>query len=449
MATNVRERSANRNNGCNAALCNSTGNVGNDNAYNGNRCAPIASPAGLTRPRTGTGPAACDTRSPSPEGGGASPRPEQSREGRGAALRGDAPSGPPKDRYRMEDAFGFDALMASLARCMRGSGWKRRSAWCWEHRVELCARLEGELMSGAYRPRATTSFEVARPKRRTIVATDIVDRVVQRSLNDNVVYPLMSRPWIYDNCACQRGKGTDFARRRLHAWMERAWREAGAGATLLACDVSGYYANMLHALAEERLSRRLPPWAAGFATMVLRSQYGGGERGYCPGSQLVQICGVDYLDPLDHFVKERLRPLGYVRYMDDFVVLCRSPAEAAEARDAVAGRLAALGLGLHPRKTRAQPIGKPLRFLGFDHALDPRTGRAWMRVAPESVKQARRDAASTARLVRAGRLTEAQWRESCRCRRAHMAKGAGAALLERYDTYCEDVLRGATDGKHR
>ena len=444
MAQNVWERSANRGNGNNVALCNSSGNCDNNNAYNGNRCAPIASPAGRPRPRMGTGPTACDTRSPSPEGGSARPRPEQDREGRGAAPRGDAPSGPPTEVYRMEAAFGFDALMASLARCMRGSGWKRRSAWCWEHRVELCARLEDELMSGAYRPGRTVSFEVTRPKRRTIVATDIVDRVVQRSLNDAVVYPLMSRPWIYDNCACQAGKGTDFARRRLHAWMERAWREAGGEACALRCDVQGYYANMLHSVAEARLRRRLPPWAAGFAAMVLRSQYGDGERGYSPGSQLVQICGVDYLDPLDHFVKERLRPLGYVRYMDDFVLLCRSAAEAEVMRGAAAEKLAEVGLALHPRKTLVQGLGEPLRFLGFDHVVDARTGRAWMHVAPESVKQARRDTAALGRLVRAGRITEGQYREGCRGRRAHMGKGASKALLERYDEYCEDVLRGAT-----
>lgn len=447
MAQNVWERSANRDNGCNVALCNSTGNVDNNNAYNGNRCAPIASPSGPARPRTGTCPAACDTRSPSPEGGGACPVPEQGREGRGAAPRGDAPSGPPKP-CRMEDAFSFDALSASLARCMRGSGWKRRSAWCWEHRAELCARLEEELMSGSYRPGRTVSFEVAKPKRRTIVATDVVDRVVQRSLNDNVVYPIMSRPWVYDNCACQHGKGTDFARMRLHAWMERAWRAAGPGAAALRCDVSGYYANMAHSVAEARLRRRLPAWASDFAVMVLRSQYGDGERGYSPGSQLVQICGVDYLDPLDHLVKERLRPLGYVRYMDDFILLCRSPAEAAEMREAVASRLGELGLSLHPSKTAVQGIGAPLRFLGFDHLVSPRTGKAWMRVAPESVKQARRDTAALGRLVRAGRLSEAQYRESCRCRRAHMAKGASPSLLDRYDRYCDDVLRGALDDRH-
>ncbi len=40
MAQNVFERSANRSNGYNVAYVNSSGNVNNNNARNGNRCAP-------------------------------------------------------------------------------------------------------------------------------------------------------------------------------------------------------------------------------------------------------------------------------------------------------------------------------------------------------------------------------------------------------------------------
>lgn len=40
VAQNVFERSANRSNGYNVAYVNSSGNVNNNNARNGNRCAP-------------------------------------------------------------------------------------------------------------------------------------------------------------------------------------------------------------------------------------------------------------------------------------------------------------------------------------------------------------------------------------------------------------------------
>jgi RNA-directed DNA polymerase len=44
--------------------------------------------------------------------------------------------------------------------------------------------------------------------------------------------------------------------------------------------------------------------------------------------------------------------LAFERYCDDVVVHCTSQAQAGRVRDAIAGRLAAVGLELHPDKTR-------------------------------------------------------------------------------------------------
>ena len=41
-----------------------------------------------------------------------------------------------------------------------------------------------------------------------------------------------------------------------------------------------------------------------------------------------------------------------VRYADDFVILCRSPEDAARALELVRDWTAAAGLTLHPTKTR-------------------------------------------------------------------------------------------------
>ncbi len=57
-----------------------------------------------------------------------------------------------------------------------------------------------------------------------------------------------------------------------------------------------------------------------------------------------------YLDSLDH----QMAAAGWemVRYADDFVILCRSAAEADAALAAVRAWVAAAGLTLHPEKTR-------------------------------------------------------------------------------------------------
>jgi hypothetical protein len=64
------------------------------------------------------------------------------------------------------------------------------------------------------------------------------------------------------------------------------------------------------------------------------------------------------------------------RYADDFVVLCRSEAQAAQALAMIAGWTAAAGLVLHPDKTRLiDARGQSFDFLGYRFE----GGRPWPR----------------------------------------------------------------------
>jgi len=57
--------------------------------------------------------------------------------------------------------------------------------------------------------------------------------------------------------------------------------------------------------------------------------------------------------------------LRFVRYADDFVVLCQNRSQAEEARSQVETLLAQLGLSLSPQKTAITSYGKGYTFLGF------------------------------------------------------------------------------------
>ena len=63
----------------------------------------------------------------------------------------------------------------------------------------------------------------------------------------------------------------------------------------------------------------------------------------------------------------QLDQLGYrfVRYADDFVVLCQTQAQAEEAKTQVTRILNQLGLQLSAEKTRITTYGKGYSFLGF------------------------------------------------------------------------------------
>ena len=71
-----------------------------------------------------------------------------------------------------------------------------------------------------------------------------------------------------------------------------------------------------------------------------------------------------YLNPLDHLIAEA--GLEMVRYADDFVILCKSSAEAARALQLVQDWVAKNGLMLHPEKTRVvNSTERSFEFLGY------------------------------------------------------------------------------------
>ncbi len=74
------------------------------------------------------------------------------------------------------------------------------------------------------------------------------------------------------------------------------------------------------------------------------------ERGTPQGAVISPLLSNIYLDPLDHRMAEQ--GFEMIRYADDFVVLCRSEAEARRALAVVESWTTSVGLALHPEKTR-------------------------------------------------------------------------------------------------
>jgi RNA-directed DNA polymerase len=68
--------------------------------------------------------------------------------------------------------------------------------------------------------------------------------------------------------------------------------------------------------------------------------------------------------------------LRFVRYADDFVILCRTARQAEEAHLAAETSLRRLGLSLSPEKTRVTTFREGFAFLGFDLASNSVAMRA-------------------------------------------------------------------------
>lgn len=181
--------------------------------------------------------------------------------------------------------------------------------------------------------------------------------IYQRSLNDNAIYPQMTKGFINTNVACQKGKGTDLAREILKEYLRAMYRKCGKNFNVLQCDIHGYYPNMQHETARQTFRKGLEPHIYQRANRVLTNQYAG-EVGYNPGSQMIQIAGISVLSPIDHFIKERLRIKYYIRYMDDFILLHESAQYLEYCKQEIDKHLHVMGFEFNPKKTHVYSVEK-------------------------------------------------------------------------------------------
>lgn len=320
-----------------------------------------------------------------------------------------------------------------MLKCKNGVMWKDSVASFYLNGIERTLKLHDELTNGTYKARPTVRFTVTSPKPREIASITFRDRVYQRSLNDNVVYPEMSKHFILDNYACQKGKGTDAARNRLKEFLRKHYKKHGCMGYVAQFDIHGYYPTMNHAATEKLFSDGLPSEIADMVVRILRDQYEG-DAGYNPGSQLIQIAGISLLDRFDHFAKEQLHAKLYIRYMDDILIISDDLEYLRNCQRRMVEYLSGLRFEMNPKKTRIYPLSDGIEFLGFNYRLTD-TGKVLMTVRSSNVKRERRKLRRLVAKSLRGEIPREKVDESYAAWRNHASKGNSYKLLRRMDAY--------------
>ena len=240
---------------------------------------------------------------------------------------------------------------------------------------ELLA-LHRELSSGTYAPGPYRTFLIREPKPREISAAPFRDRVVHHALT-RVLEPIFERRFSPHSFACRKGLGT-------HAALQSAVDAARRCPFALKCDVRKYFASIDRAILLAQLARTVkcrptlelaasivngfasppPPAVRYFPGDTLFTPFER-PRGLPLGNQTSQFFANLYLNALDHFVVETLRPDTYVRYVDDFVLFGRSKSELAAMCEPIERALESVRLELHPGKSRIYRVEDGLTFLGW------------------------------------------------------------------------------------
>lgn len=263
----------------------------------------------------------------------------------------------------------------------RGSaGVDRQSIQQFASRAEAeLAWLERQLREQDYRPHPVRRAWIDKPgstEQRPLGIPAVRDRIVQTALK-HVLEPIFESEFAEHSYGFRPGRGAKDALRRVDQLLK-----AGAH-WVVDADLRRYFDTIpqekLLALMRTRVAdgRVLALVEAFLQAGVMEEgqDWQPTESGTPQGGVISPLLANVYLNALDQLMAGR----GYemVRYADDFVILCRSQAEAETALEMVQTWVAEAGLSLHPTKTRLVDATQPggFDFLGYHFER----GRKWPR----------------------------------------------------------------------
>lgn len=320
-----------------------------------------------------------------------------------------------------EKVCDFKNLYNAMHTCKKNTQWKDSVAGYLNNCLINIYKLKEQLESGKYKISPYTEFVIYEPKERHIQSTRFADRVFQRSLCDNYVTKEFTKGFIYDNCACLKGKGTEFARKRLKRHLQVHFRKYGLEGAVLQCDLKNYFGSTSHEVAKAAIRKRIKDeWAVQELCRIVDS-FGNGEPcGIGLGSQVSQLIQLAVMDDVDHYIKEVLRIKTYVRYMDDFILIHQDKEYLKMCKEKIRQMVEAKGLTLNKKKSHIHPIGQPIHFLGFSYLLT-KTGKVVVKVLPKRISHERRKLKKQVDRVNAGLMTKEQVDDCFKSYKAHVS----------------------------
>jgi RNA-directed DNA polymerase len=283
------------------------------------------------------------------------------------------------------------------------------------HLDERLDRLHEDLKTGAYQPDAVRRAYVEKlgtDELRPLGIPNVADRVVQGALR-HVLEPIFERKFLASSYGFRPEVGAKDALRVVERGLKNGvtWVvEADFRRCFDSIPHAGLLAEVRREIGDGRVLVLIEQMLR--AGVMEAGEYEPTDEGTPQGGVISPLFANVHLHPLD--VACQAAGLELVRYADDFVLLCRTKAEAERALALVHAQAAERGLTLHPDKTGLVDVasGGAFEFLGYRFV----SGKRWPRGKSEAKLRdrvraytKRSDGGGLDRMIRRVNLTLEGW----------------------------------------
>lgn len=218
-----------------------------------------------------------------------------------------------------DKVFTYLHLFKASTKCQRNVNWKGSvQNYIRKRNINLSNTLI-QLRNNKYRSRGFYTFtKVERGKPRVIRSNHISERVVQKTLCDYSLVPILRKKLIYDNGATLKHKGCLFVINRTKHFI-RQIAKINQPIYYLSMDYHSYFENINHSILLNDIKHYYKDYRLfNLITYFVKCF---GDKGLGLGSQISQICAIYYPHSIDNYIKHNAKHKYYTRYMDDSIII--------------------------------------------------------------------------------------------------------------------------------
>lgn len=335
-----------------------------------------------------------------------------------------------------EKVCDFGNLYQAFKDAKSGKGYTISRAKFQTYALDGIYQLKRRLETKTYQISPYHQFKVYEPKERLIMAGAFKDNIVQHSLCDNVLHPLLQSEFIKTNYAGQIGKGTLYGLDCLAAQMYLAYCKYGYDCWIVKADISKYFYNIDHNILKDIVRYFVKDDDVYWLCEKFIDSID--DIGVPLGNQLSQMFALLYLSGFDHFVTGELGVKYYGRYMDDIYLIVKSKEYAKYCLEAMKAFINTLEIEFNG-KTQIIPFKNGIKFCGF-HTYVTRDGRVIRKLTNEKKREAKKRYKKKAELVKKGKLSIERFDKSYRAYKNHISHGNCVKFGYELDRYIEEIL---------